>query len=635
MGIRDTLRNLREGSYRIRLIPKNMPRDNVSFTTEKDSVPKQIDEAVENGKRIDLSGLRDLMALKTDRNEQYKAYEEMVADGRIGAAVEMYANDTVQYGPDGRIIWVESDDADVAAYGNKLLDDLNVESNIWSWAYCLWLYGDVYLELFENTSYRGDKPTLITEPVHYNANFQKQVPIEGAYLERYIEKVPNPADIYDLQYKGKTSGFVRSREPLTPTFKNSVNIYSTQSTSKIDILSPMKFVHICLSPNITRYPEKFSIIKEDTDKLSGKENAEQVQEGSTYTVLRGQSMLENVYGPYQALKLKEDSILLERVTKASITRIIQVELGDMPESQKDRVLRDLKEQIEQQLDMNKLTGDIQSRASANPSENIIYTTTKNGKGVINTVNIGGEADLGNIEDITQSENKLYGALQANKAALGADMDGTGLSNGGSLTELNAIYARRILRGQVALIKAIETIINIFAIREGLEDTHVNNFSVRMVKPVTSEDTRRDELLSSKIRNVGDLLDLINDKDVIDDTSRLKVIAQLMVNYLSQQEIADVLNEILEERIKAEEEQKLEDIKSEHEKSTLGSGIRGGADHHDLDRGADTDIDINIPSMPNVDIDNEEPEETGVEEPNLGGNAPDEVDLSTIEGQDLL
>lgn len=628
MGFRDRAKKLLEDNFRIRIIPKQTPRDSMSITSKKDSLTERIDEAVESGKRIDLNGLRDLMSLKTDRNEQYKAYEEMVADGRIGAAVEMYANDTVQYGIDGRIIWVESDNSDVAEYGNKLIEDLGIDKNIWSWAYCLWLYGDVYLELFENTSTLGNKPTLLTEPVHHNANYLKQVEIDGAYLERYVEKVPNPADIYDLQYKGKTSGFVRGKEPLQSTYKNNINMYNiNSSTQKVEILSPMKYVHICLSPNIVRYPEKFSVIKEDSDRV-GDSGLEQTQESATYTVLRGQSMLENVYSAYQALKLKEDSILLERITKASITRIIQIELGDMPESQKDRVLRDLKDQIEQQLQMNKFTGDIESRSGAQPTENIIYTTTKNGKGVINTVNIGGEVELGNLEDVEQSENKLYGALQANKAALGADMDGTGLSNGGSLTELSAIYARRVMRGQQALIEGVTTLINIFALREGLADTHVNNFTVKMVKPVTSEDTRRDESLSNRIRNVGDLLNLINDKEMVDSLPRLKIIAQLMVDYLSQQDIADVLNEIIKE--------KEEDIEAQEENGD-------GEDDETFDN-ISSSGGISSRPKPGVGLGgpSEEEDETpnledlkDTEVPNLGANSPDEIDLSEIEGQDLV
>ena len=117
---------LREGIFRVRVVPKNTPEDETAFTNERDSLNNRINEAVEMGKRLDLTDLLNITTLKGDRNQKYAIFEEMVADGRIGAAVEMYANDTVQYSPDGKIIWVESNDTEVAKYGNKLLNDLNI-----------------------------------------------------------------------------------------------------------------------------------------------------------------------------------------------------------------------------------------------------------------------------------------------------------------------------------------------------------------------------------------------------------------------------------------------------------------------------------------------------------------------------
>ena len=85
-------------------------------------------------------------------------------------------------------------------------------------------------------------------------------------------------------------------------------------------------------------------VKEDVDKTdaNGRIDAS-ASEGSggdlSFTVKSGQSILENVYGAWQTLKLKEESVLLERITKSSITRVIQVELGDLPESQKRKKLQ--------------------------------------------------------------------------------------------------------------------------------------------------------------------------------------------------------------------------------------------------------------------------------------------------------
>lgn len=566
MGVLD---RLRESIFRVRVVPKQNADDTTSFTNERDSLNNKLNEAIEAGKRIDLSDLLSITTLKGTRNEKYAIFEEMVADGRIGAAVEMYANDTVQYSPDGKIIWVESSDTEVAKYGNKLLEDLNIPENIWSYAYCMWLYGDVYLELFENTSYRGNRPTLLVEPTKVNPSVRTQVPIAGAKLERYIEKVPNSAEVYDLQYKGKTSGFIRSQDDnMNNTFENNSYIYSGTVTD-IDILSPTKFVHICLSPNINRHPEKFKLIKDEPNKKDSQgridaSNTEGSGGSLSFVVKSGQSILENVYGAYQTLKLKEESVLLERVTKSSITRVIQVELGDLPESQKRKKLQEIKNQIEQQIQVNKQAGTMQSRAGAQPIENIIYTTTKNGKGAISTVNIGGDVDIGNLADVEDSENKVYGALLTPKALLGADMDGTGLSNGGSLTEMNTTYARRIKRGQVAIQSAIKTLINIFALADGLGDKIVNNFEVKLTPIITVEDNRRDELMQTKIRNVNDIMSLLNNLEQIDDDTKLKMLIEWLSTYLNQQDIVDILDERIKEIEKEEKEAQVNEAGTEND-----------------------------------------------------------------------
>lgn len=629
MGVVD---KLKEGIFRLRVVPKQTPEDKTTFTDEKNSVAKRINEAVESGQRIDLSDFINITYLKGDRNHKYEAYEEMISDGRISAAVEMYANDTVQYNSNGKVIWAESTDADVAQYANKLLDDLNISENLWSYAYCMWLYGDVYLETFENTSYTGKKPTLLVEPNKLNPNVRTQVNITGAKLERYIEKVPNSAEVYDLQYRGKTSGFVRCPEKnVTSKLTNNAYLYSGVTT-EINVLNPTKFVHICLSPNINRFPEKFTLVNdtvEQKDKYGRVDisNTESSGGNLSFTVKSGQSILENVYGAYQTLKLKEESVLLERVTKSSITRIIQVELGDLPESKKRQKLQAIKNQIEQQLLLNKEAGTIQSRAGAQPIENIIYTSTRQGKGAITSVNIGGDVDIGDLADVEDSENKLYGSLLIPKALLGADMDGSGLSNGGSLTEMNATYARRIKRGQLALSSAFKTLINIFALSEGLGDKVVNNFEVKLTPITTIEDNRRDELLQNKIRNVNDILNLFNNMEAVDEKTKLDMLINWLSTYLNQQDIVDILNQRLKDLENEEndiDENEVGDLQDDNMPS-MGEG--SPASSHSLD------INVNNNSDEDIDTDVDTDEET-TNEPTTPEIAP-QVDLADIQGEDLI
>ena len=617
-----------ESILKVRVVPKQTAEDKTSFTTDANSLPKQVGEAIETGKRVDFSDLMNITQLKGNRNQKYAAFEEMVADGRIGAAVEMYANDTVQYSPDGKVVWVESSDSEVAQYANQLIEDLGIAENIWSYAYCMWLYGDVYLETFENTSYRNNKPTLLVEPTKLNPKVRTQVNIQGSKLERYIEKVPNPAEIYDLQYKGKTSGFIRSIDDFDSTTENNTYIYSTISTD-INILNPTKYVHICLSPNINRRPEKFKLIKETTEKKDNQgridiSNTESSGGELSFIVKTGQSILENVYGAYQTLKLKEESVLLERITKASITRIIQVELGDLPESKKRQKLQEIKNQIEQQLQVNKQAGTIQSRAGAQPIENIIYTSTRQGKGAISTVNIGGDVNIGDLADVEDSENKVYGSLLTPKALLGADMDGTGLSNGGSLTEMNTTYARRIKRGQIALCSGLKTLINIFALADGLGDKVVNNFEVKLTPIITVEDNRRDELMQTKIRNVNDIMALFNNIEQVDEDTKLEMLTNWLSSYLNQQDVVDIINQTLKEKEK-EDQENIEDDGDDFEMSA------GGGSSSMPPRGNLGNTNEGEP----LEIPTDTTEPTTETEPESTPELAPQVDLADVEGQNLL
>lgn len=636
MGI---FNKLSEGIFRVRVVPKQTPEDKTNFNKEEDSAANKIKKAIDAGQRINLSDFTKVNTLKCNRNEKYTIFEEMVSDGRIGAALEMYANDSVQYDPSGRVIWVESKDADVAKYCNNLLNDLNIAENIWSYAYCLWLYGDVYLETFVNTSNNGSKPTLLVEPSKQDLSVRLQVPIQGGKLERYIEKVSNPAEIYDLQLKGKTAGFVRSKDNFDGGYSNNTFQY-TGIANNVTILSPTKFVHICLSPNINRFPEQFRLtdvqtIKKDKNGYIDDSDSEGASGNYCFTIKSGQSILENVFGAYQTLKLKEDSVLLERLTKSSITRIVQVELGDLPESQKRAKLMEIKNQIEQQIQLNKTDGTMQSRAGAQPAENIIYTTTKNGKGTISTVNIGGDADIGNLDDVTDSENKVYGALLIPKALLGADMDGSGLSNGGSLTEMNTTYARRIKRGQLAICDGIKTLINIFAIGDGVADKVIGNFTVRLTPIITVEDNRRDELLQTKIRNVNDMLNLISDIESIDEDTKLKMLVHWMSRYLNQQEVVD----IIDKRIKDIDKQHRIDVQDAVDDATSDSD----SDDNDFDIPSKhfSEPDFDIPA-PSPILDNIEDTNSDNTEPNTNTNTntstpelSNQEDLSNIQGEDLL
>ena len=92
-------------------------------------------------------------------------------------------------------------------------------------------------------------------------------------------------------------------------------------------------------------------------------------------------------------------MLLNRITKSSIIRLINVEVGDMPKPEVESLLRRVKNMIEQKIALNKNNGEVRSYNSPGPMENIVYFPTKNGKGAITLNNLGGDVNIKDIADI--------------------------------------------------------------------------------------------------------------------------------------------------------------------------------------------------------------------------------------------
>ena len=550
----ENAKNLLEDKFKIRIVPKPDNSNNISIAGKGKTFKDIVSSDIEKGFMVDVASLNSFRTLSNDREFQYQVYDDMKADAVVAAALEMYADDATQYDSEGRIIWVESDDPDVAAFGNRLISILDIEDNAWSHIYSLCLYGDLYLETFKNVSTNDRLPDLLVEPLQNSGNIYIQRKINGSYLEEYIEEVSNPANIYDLQRKGKTVGFIEVPRLEDDTTKLSgmtisqINIDS-QYGNDVHVLDPDKYVHIMLSAETDRFPETVTV----TSSSCNNNNEDDLK--LKLKVKRGKSILQDVYKTYQELKLMEDSLLLNRITRSSIIRLLQVEVGDMPKSQVSQLIKRLKDKIEQKNIMDTNEGKYKSQASPGPIENIIYTPKRDGKGEISMSNIGGDVDVKSIADIDYFSNKFFGGIKIPKAYLGMDMDGTGLSNGGSLTKLDNRYARTIKRVQKAYISGITTLINLFAIDRGLEETHVNNFKVKMTSPATQEDQDRDETFNNKINTVSSFLDLINQEDMTNSETRKKILLHFITNFMNRPEIAEIISEddTAEKAIKNDEE----------------------------------------------------------------------------------
>ena len=485
---------------------------------------------------IDLSGINSLSQQATTRNEMYNIYDTMCEDGQISAVIKTYAEDATQRNTEGNIVWATSNDSNIAYLINYYIDSLNIDKNIYKWAYSLCKYGDLYIRLYRESEYDdaifGKKNRNLTEDVKIKA-FKK-----NDKYAHYVEMVTNPAEMFELTKFGKTVGFIKSPvDGVIVRSQNNIDFMNYAYKFKrndITIYPPTEFVHAAIEDNVSRYEESVNIFLNDSD-YDNDNNA------YSYTVKRGQSLLSNVYKTWRELQLLEASVLLNRVTKSSIVRLINVEVGDMPKENVAKTLMGIKQMIEQKAAINKGSG-MSEYTNPGPIENNVYVPTHDGVGAISTTQIGGDVDVKSLADLEWYLNKLYGSLQVPKNFFSQNDDAAGFNGGQSLTIISSRYAKTVKHIQNILTQLVKDILNLILLDKGL-DSYINNFEVHIQPPVTQEDIDRMENQSTKVQLSRDIMDMLS--DIEDAPARLKILKSLMKNIVTDPDIIKELDEQIE------------------------------------------------------------------------------------------
>lgn len=485
---------------------------------------------------IDLSGINSLSQQATTRNEMYNIYDTMCEDGQISAVIKTYAEDATQRNAEGNIVWATSNDSNIAYLINYYIDSLNIDKNIYKWAYSLCKYGDLYIRLYRESEYDdaifGKKNRNLTEDVKIKA-FKK-----NDKYAHYVEMVTNPAEMFELTKFGKTVGFIKSPvDGVIVRSQNNIDFMNYAYKFKrndITIYPPTEFVHAAIEDNVGRYEESVNIFLNDSD-YDNDNNA------YSYTVKRGQSLLSNVYKIWRELQLLEASVLLNRVTKSSIVRLINVEVGDMPKENVAKTLMGIKQMIEQKAAINKGSG-MSEYTNPGPIENNVYVPTHDGVGAISTTQIGGDVDVKSLADLEWYLNKLYGSLQVPKNFFSQNDDAAGFNGGQSLTIISSRYAKTVKHLQNILTQLLKDIFNLILLDKGL-DSYINNFEVHIQPPVTQEDIDRMENQSTKVQLSRDIMDMLS--DIEDAPARLKILKSLMKNIVTDPDIITELDEQIE------------------------------------------------------------------------------------------
>lgn len=512
------------------------------------------------------------------RETEYELIDTMAQDSTIAAALETYAEDITQANQNGDIFWAESNDSDIATYINYLLKKINVDKQAYPWALMLVKYGDVYVRLLRNSDFENSR--LFNNKKQTNQSLHEDVNLniskDNDHYALTVEAVANPNEMFELTKFGKSMGYIKAATSVQKNYGSNNSSYFTTYNIRnkdVDIYSPTDFVHACLESSTTRTEEELDIFFNDDD-YSNQTNAE------TFKVRRGAGILNDLFKVWRQLTLEENAVLLNRVTRSSVVRAIQMEVGDMPVNQVTNVTSKVKNLIEQKasLDVGKNMSEF---TNPGPIENTIIIPTRNGKGALTINQIGGEVDPKQLTDLDWFNNKLFGGLKIPKQFFGWTDDAGGFNAGTSLSQYSSRYGKAVKRMQQCLIEMVTDMINLILIDAGYP-RYINQFHIKMQAPITQEEIDRKADLSNTLRNVSDVMNTLN--DVQTPAAKLKILKLLLSQCLNEQEVSNILQqeiEKLEKEGEGEEKPEGEDV----EAVDLGGSVEnsGGSDFSPFDR----------------------------------------------------
>lgn len=478
-----------------------------------------IDYRVLTGALTDLDQIKQSATALKDRATMYNAMGQLKSDAIIGPAIEIYATNATAANADGDVIWaVPKNDDDLSVKAAKAAND---RMRVWelNWrAYShmieLVTYSNLYLKTTEFVTPRvkdNNRGTLSLNQRNPNKHWDVR-----------MDTAVNPAIIYELRHEDEPAAFCVDFSLQDNMGETSYSQWIKIKDKPWSIQSSDSVIHIVY--NLSLYPDEIEV--ED-------------EEGITpYTIYQGYPLFVDAYIPAQILSLLEDAVVANRVTKSALLRILQLEVGDCSPEEERRLLDQLKRQMEHKLAANTITGSASSYADPGPLEKIVYTVTRDGKGVINLETLGGDVNIRDIVDLDWYKQKITSITDVSPGNLGQSTDEEGTGGATILTQNNIRLYRKIISLQHAYSEGIKHALNLYFKKNDLSD-YCDRFEVKMQPPIGPEDETKSELQSNAVARANDIIQMLENLGVTD--SKVKVQAVKGQLYQIDPAIYSVLN----------------------------------------------------------------------------------------------
>lgn len=384
-----------------------------------------------------------LPQLELNRRRRYKDYEEMDEYPEIGAAFDIYADDSTQRGLQGERWTVKSDNDMVVDEVQTFFDQIRLDKLLWDIIRNTVKYGDCFTELIldVNKPQEGVKKIKILNP-----NWILRVENEFGYLKKFLQEIPN---METMQYA--EVGQSNANRPV-----------------KYIELDKNQIVHFRLhTSDPIFYPY-------------------------------GKSIAALCHRVFRSLKMMEDAMMIYRLSRAPERRIFYVDTGNLPTSKAEMFIERLKQKFKKEKFYNSPKGTVDSRYNPMSMDEDFFVPTKNGRGTkIDT--LPGATNLGEIEDVKYYRDKLLAGLKIPKDYI-VEKDASP-ERKANLSQLDVKFARTIQRVQIDVETGLENMAKRHLQLRGYPASMIKGLKIKLPEPSDMSEKRKLDVNEQKTRVV--------------------------------------------------------------------------------------------------------------------------------------
>jgi len=394
-------------------------------------------------------GIPLLIEQELNRKQRYREYEIMDEYPEIGAAFDIYADDSTQKSLKGERWEVKTDSNLLKKAVDDLFDELRMDDYLWDIIRNTCKYGDCFIELVPDlmNPEEGIKKIKILDP-----KFIFRIENQYGQLIGFAQQIPVKAQWNTGGYQG-----------------------DTLTGAEFIMLDKDQIIHFRLAnsdPAFYPYGKSIAALSRQT---------------------------------FRSLKLMEDAMLIYRLSRAPERRIFYVDVGNLSSSKAYDFIEKMKQAFKKEKYYSQTTGNIDGRYNPLAPDEDFWVPIAGSKSSTKIDTLPGAQNLGDVDDVQYFRDKLLASLKIPKDYI-VEKDKSP-ERKANLAQLDTKFARVIVRVQRSIEIGLEALAARHLKIKGFPRTLIKQLRVNLPEPSDMYIKRRLDVDEQKARVVQAVLGL--------------------------------------------------------------------------------------------------------------------------------